>query len=62
MTEVVIIALMLTVECQGHTNAQCWPVITEFPSIEACEKARTKTGLFGNETKDGWSVCFKSVK
>lgn len=59
-----IIALMLTLQCSGHTNATCRPEIREFPTIEACEKELEPVyDTYGGQVRgriDG--VCFKSVK
>lgn len=64
-----IIYLMLTLECSGHTNAECFPSIKQYETLQACEDARTIPGGRSKwtkaiipERKDMSSVCFKSVK
>lgn len=61
--------LLLILHCSGHTNAQCYPEIYQFETLEQCEKARTlpeERTYFGFHIeparKNKSAVCFKSVR
>lgn len=61
-----VVYLLLTLTCEGHTNAACAPTIRQFETKAECELARfvpEKKGLFGHSSYiNPYTVCFPSVK